>query len=274
MHKTFMLGTALLLAACSKTAETTASDAMATEDAATPAVRGTTAAAPGVAFKFAYQFQLPADRIMRAQEAHAQACEALGLARCRVTGMHYGLDPSGEVEAALDLRLDPAIARNFGSEGAAIVTRAGGKLASVDFDGTDAGGAITAIDSMNQRQRADLARLEQRLAALPPRARERESLNDQIEALRAQIGENAASRAVQVRSLAQTPVHFDYATTATVGGFDRSSPIANAIELGRTSFMAAITLVAVVVAGGLPWAVIALAAWFLWRRFRPRPAAV
>src|SRR4051812_2612282 len=48
-------------------------------------------AAPGVAFNYRYAFRLPPKRIAQVQEEHAQACEKLGVARCRITGMLYRL---------------------------------------------------------------------------------------------------------------------------------------------------------------------------------------
>ena len=61
----------------------------------------------------ALEQQVPA-RIQIAQEAHAAMCEKLGIARCRITGMRYGLVNEQDVSASLELKLDPAIARQFG----------------------------------------------------------------------------------------------------------------------------------------------------------------
>lgn len=44
-------------------------------------------AAPGVAFNYRYAYRLANARIQAAQEAHAQMCEKLTVARCRITGM-------------------------------------------------------------------------------------------------------------------------------------------------------------------------------------------
>ncbi len=63
------LAAALVLASCGQvgTSEETA-------DMASPDVRP--GAAPGVAFRFAYDFRLADDRIDEVQEAHAAECEA------------------------------------------------------------------------------------------------------------------------------------------------------------------------------------------------------
>lgn len=273
---------ALLLAGCAKSEggrEAPASDAMASEERMTDAnpARGpgiAVTAAPGVAFRYVYEFRLPAARISSTQEAHAQACEALGLARCRITGMHYAVGRgANDITASLDFKLDPGIARKFGTAGIDAVVKAGGKLGSVDVTGTDAGGAIKAIDHESARQRADLDRIEAQLAKLPAKARDRVTLQDQADALRQSLNANAASKGAQQESLATTPMHFDYGTTDSFAGFDAESPIAIGLSLGQQSFLAALSLLTIVLAGGLPWALLALAGWWIWRRLRKRIVA-
>lgn len=273
---------ALMLAGCARTEggrDAPAGDAMATEstasesaDARGPGIALT--AAPGVAFRYAYDFRLPAARISSTQEAHAQACEALGIARCRITGMHYAVGRgASDISASLDFKLDPGIARKFGTGGIDTVVKAGGKLGSVDITGTDAGGAIKAIDQASARQRADLDRIEQQLAKLPAKARERVTLQEQADGLRQSLNANAASKGEQKESLATTPMHFDYGTTDSFAGFDADSPIAIGLSLAQQSFLAAMSLLTIVLAGGLPWALLALAGWWTLRRVRRRFAA-
>ncbi len=270
---------ALMLAGCAKSEggrEAPAGDAMSTESATSESfnARGpgiSLTAAPGVAFRYAYDFRLPAARISSTQEAHAQACEALGLARCRITGMHFAVGRgASDITASLDFKLDPALARKFGTTGIDTVVKAGGKLGSVDITGTDAGGAIKAIDQESARQRADLDRIEAQLAKLPAKARERVTLQEQADALRQSLNANAASKGAQQASLATTPMHFDYGTTDSFAGFDADSPIAIGLSLAQQSFLAAMSLLTIVLAGGLPWALLALAGWWIWRRLRKR----
>ena len=72
-------------------------------------------AAPGVAFNYRYGFRLPAQHIAAVQRQHAAACEKLGIDRCRITGMHYRLVNDRDIEGMLAFKLDPMIARKFGS---------------------------------------------------------------------------------------------------------------------------------------------------------------
>ena len=84
------------------------------EQAAGPNISVT--AAPGVAFNYRYAYRLPNARISAAQETHATMCEKLGITRCRITGMRYSLVNERDVSASLEVKLDPAIARNFGKD--------------------------------------------------------------------------------------------------------------------------------------------------------------
>ncbi|NTS65377.1 hypothetical protein HRV97_09400 [Sphingomonas sp. HHU CXW] len=77
----------------------------------------TTASASGVAFAYRYDFRVPSARIADAQEAQAQACEQLTPARCRITGMTYRLDGSGQVNASLDVAVSPPPRARSGDAG-------------------------------------------------------------------------------------------------------------------------------------------------------------
>jgi hypothetical protein len=98
-----LAATLAMSAACSQQQE--ASDAA---DSMTSDVSPT--AAPGVAFDYRYRFGLPDAKITAAQEAHASACEKLGIDRCRIPGI------TGEDQ---NPRLDAAAAREVEAEGAA-----------------------------------------------------------------------------------------------------------------------------------------------------------
>ena len=150
MRKALCSGLLLATAACSQGGDDSAMSGggdgnMTTfdvqEDAAAPAATNSRArnsprppgvaptAAPGVAFNYRYAFRLPAANIGRVQEEHAQACEKLTVARCRITAMTYDDDGDGDIEAQLSFKLDPAIARDFGRDGIAAVDKAEGRAA-------------------------------------------------------------------------------------------------------------------------------------------------
>ena len=139
---------ALFLSACSKVDDTAASSgdaaaesAAGNADPAGPAIAGIVA--PGVAFAYRYAFSLPGDAIAKVQQQHAAACEKLGTARCRVTGMSYEQPREGEIAAEIDFLLAPDIAHSFGSAGIEAVTGAKGKLDNASISGAPTALAIS-----------------------------------------------------------------------------------------------------------------------------------
>ena len=140
-------------------------------------------ASPGVAFNYRYAYRLPAQRVSEVQEQHARACEQLGIARCRITGMRYRVADDGGIEAMLAVKLQPGLARSFGRGGTEAVTRAEGKLIEADITGTDADSAIRSATRGIDQMREDLRRLERNLAGSLS-TEQRSSLEYQMEQLR------------------------------------------------------------------------------------------
>jgi hypothetical protein len=273
MRKAFGLALVLAAAACSGAPDRgrggggsggEADRASADERAAAPAGIAPTAA-PGVAFNYKYAFRLPAERISAVQEQHAQACEKLGLARCRITGMYYHLTGDRNVEARLDFKVDPTIARAFGKEGIAAVAHADGLLVTSDITGTDAGSAINAVDRDQAQQAEALKKIEAQLAQAGLKAPERVELQRQAQQLREAMAAGKAEKADKQESLAKTPMSFAYEAGDMAPGVRRSlsDGVGNVVAALEWMLLTLLTL--------LPWALVAGLVWWGWRRFGPRP---
>lgn len=177
-------------------------------------------AAPGVAFNYQYAFRLGSERIAEVQEQHARTCEQLGINRCRITGMNYRLVNEREVEAMLQFRLEPALARRFGRAGLEAVQQADGMLIESRITGEDVGTGIAANTRSIAQLQEDLRRLEQQIADGGVAAREKDGLRVQAEQLRQQIRAAEAARSDQQASLATTPMTFEYGS----GSFGSDRP--------------------------------------------------
>jgi len=184
-------------------------------------------AAPGVAFNFAYDFSLPDRRIAATQEAHAAACERLGLARCRITGMTYNVDENEQVAAELDLKLDPTIARQFGKSAQAAVEGSDGKLVRLAIGSSDEGSAIQQAARQKGNAATAIEQLQQELARTKPGTNAHASLLTQIQGLQQQSQEQAGTIATSEAALASTPMAFHYYGRGGVPGF-RGNPIRGA----------------------------------------------
>lgn len=221
-------------------------------------------AAPGVAFNYRYSFRLPGLSIAPVQEEHAQACEKLGVARCRITAMHYEQDGEDRVSGTLSFKLDPALARAFGREGIEAVKRAEGELAEADITGTDVGSEIEAA-ARGQAQLADeLRRIEQQLARPALGSAERTELQQQAQTLRSSLRSGQTEQAGRRAQLATTPVHFAYRAGDTRGD------LAQALDNAGETFVAGATMVLIALVFLLPWALALLLLWLAWRWIRRR----
>jgi hypothetical protein len=226
----------------------------------------TPTAAPGVAFNYRYAFRLPAENIGRVQEEHAQACEKLTVARCRITAMTYNDEGDGDIEAQLSFKLDPAIARTFGRDGIAIVDKADGGLVRAAITGTDVGSEISAAQRGQAQQADEVRRIEQQLARPGLSSSERVELQQQLAALRASIQATETEQTGRRQQLASTPVSFDYRAGKTGSRLERA--VADAAD----NFAGAAITALIVLVTLLPWLIVLLLLWLLWRwlnrRFR------
>jgi hypothetical protein len=235
---------------------------------AAPSVSPT--AAPGVAFNYRYAFRLPAERVATVQEQHAQACEKLGLSRCRITGMRYRLVNERDIEAMLAFKLDPAIARQFGKQGIETVAGAEGMLVDSEISGTDAGAGIDIANRNLAGLAEDLERVERQLARGGLPAEERARLQSEAQRLREAMRANRASREEQQASLATTPMAFNYGSGNLVPGFDTRSPLLHALEQAWDNVVGGVAVMLLLLVSVAPWALLALLIWWAVRRLRPR----
>jgi hypothetical protein len=219
-------------------------------------------AAPGVAFNYRYQFGLPPTRIAEVQEQHAQMCEHLTVARCRITGMTYRVNNAHDVEGMLAFRLDPAIARQFGREGVEAVVRAEGMLRESEITGTDVGSQIHQTSRSIAELQADLQRLEARLRAPNLDPDEKARLEDQAQQLREDIRAGSVQRDEQQASLATTPMEFRYASGEPTLG--------QSLQDTGDSFLDSAAVLLRVLIALLPWAIAAAVIWAIVRYVRRR----
>jgi hypothetical protein len=239
---------------------------------APPAIAPT--AAPGVAFNYRYAFRLAGERIAAVQEQHAAACEKMGIARCRITGMSYRLVGNRDIEGMLAFKLDPAAAREFGRRGIEAVNRAEGMLVDAEITGEDAGARIAAATRAEGQLDEELKRIEAQLARPGLRAAERAELQIQAQQLREQVRGTRGEKTEQQESLARTPMVFKYGTGDLVPGFDGRPRLKQAMQQAVDNLLGGALWIAVALITLLPWLLlIGLGVW-AFRRWWPRNGRV
>jgi len=237
-------------------------------------------AAPGVAFNYRYAFALAAPRVAELQEEHAKMCERLTTAKCRITGVHYQVIGPNDIEARLELKLEPGSARLFGRQATDAVLRADGMLTENEISGIDVGTPIRQTGRTIEQLNAELQRIQTRLAARDVLPEERERLEDEAQQLRDQIAGLRENREAQQETLATTPMVFQYGSGSLVPGYRPPTSIGEALNRAGTNFAEGGKILLVAFITAAPWLLAALLllgiALFVRRRWfpkRPKPAA-
>ncbi len=229
--------------------------------------------APGVAFSYRYAFRLAADRVAEAQQEHQRLCEQLSVSRCRITGMTYRQANEDDVEAMLAVRVDPAIAGQFGRESVQAVLAADGTLTDSEITGTDVSGDIRSTGRTLTELTARLEQVEARLRTARPA--DKGQLEYEAGLLRDQIRDLRSHREGQQQSLATTPILLRYGSGDLAPGPAPAPSLREALGDTGDDFAYSATMLLVILVRLLPWAVAALLIWglvsFLRRRLTPAP---
>ena len=221
-------------------------------------------AAPGVAFNYDYQFSLPDKQIAAAQEAHASACERLGLAHCRITGMTYNIDQDEQVTAELELKLDPSIARAFGKSAQQVVEGSYGKLVRLQIGSSDEGATIEQASKRQKDASGQAAELREELAKSKPGSQARANLLSQLQLLEQQGAEQTHAIEASQAALATTPMAFRYYGRGGVPGF-RGNPLMEAWQTFITTVVWLVGIILQALAVLVPLLVLVAAIIGLWR---------
>jgi hypothetical protein len=237
-------------------------------------------AAPNVAFKYSYSFALEPAAIASVQEKHAAACERLGLARCRITGLRYSRRNDSQIDAELQLALAPDLARAFGRDASALVSAANGTIGTVEIEGEDKTLELDDATATKGHAVRERQTIEQRLSEKTLTTNERAELLRQLAQLKSIAQEGDRQLAATGRQLALTPMQFAYSTAGVVPGFSLTAAAHWAWSIAARILAALLALLILLGALALPAAALALGAvhahaWLqrAWRRLAPHAPA-
>lgn len=218
--------------------------------------------APGVAFNYNFSFILPAKSISSVQQKHAEACAALGVARCRVAGVQFEQENESEARGRTDFILAPDLAYRFGNDGIAAVEKASGKLANAQVNGRDAGTDIKVSQTDSAAIQAETVRIEARLAAKGLTSDERVDLQRQLADLKGQLRAQSQERRSLEATIASTPVSFTYASEGLTQGGNTFGKAASASWSSASSMLSVVALLAGI---ALPWLLLLVAVLLIFR---------
>lgn len=265
MHsRSFAAVIALLLCSCSRNDQQPGQPQQREAGDVSSAPDISPSAAPGVAFNYAYEFSLPDDRISLTQEAHATACEHLGLTKCRISGMSYSVDQNEQVIAELDLKLDPMIARQFGKSAQQVVVGNDGKLIRLDIGSSDEGQTIQQATTQKEDSSIQIAQLQRELAKTKPGSNAHANILSQLQALQQRASDQSDIIASSQALLASTPMKFHYYGRGGVPGF-RGNPVREAWHTFLTTVVGIVGILLQALAVLIPLALLLGMLLGLWR---------
>ena len=197
-------------------------------------------------FDYRYAYRLPGDRLKAVLQSNADACDRLGPARCRILAMRYRVADSNQISAVLTLKIDPAIARNYGEAVTNAVTGSDGVLVDTDVTGADSTTAARSVALVNRLR--DQLKSAQTAAADPSAKLRAQRIQGALDT----ITEVEAS---QGQSLATAPVLMTYESSNALTGL--GSADANFRNAGLSLENSVSRLLIVLAAVG-PWLLLLL----------------
>jgi hypothetical protein len=202
----------------------------------------------GNGFDYRYAYRLPGDRLKAVLQSNADACDRIGPARCRILAMRYRVSDTNQIHAVLTLKIDPAIARDYGEAVTKAVTGSDGVLVDTQVTGAASTNAARSLEVINRLR--DQLKSAQTQMATDPGAKARA---DKIQAALDTITEVEST---QGQSLATAPVLMTYESSNALTGL--GSADANFRNAGTTLENSLSRLLIVLFAVG-PWLLVLLA---------------
>ncbi len=177
---------------------------------------------PDVAFRYSYAFTVPIAQVASVQDRHAEACEELGAARCRVIDMEFNQRGDSDIEASLTLAVAHDDARRFGREALAIVTKADGRVANTTISGQSKADELERLSDSGKGMKDRLAQIERQLQKKDLAPGLRQSLERQAAELRNDVGSVQADQKAVDKEIAMTPMQFVYYGETATGSVAKS----------------------------------------------------
>ncbi|MGE4430737.1 MAG: DUF4349 domain-containing protein [Sphingobium sp.] len=227
-----------------------------------------TPARPQLAYSYRYGFRLPADAVAATQKAHADACEKLGMARCRVINMTRSGDENHQF-GALQISIDAGLARSFGADLGAIASGKGGRQTDAGISAEDLSKQIVDTDARVRAKTLLADRLTQLLATRSG------SVADLVEAERAlsQVQEELDQARTWLAEMkgrvAMSDMAISYSSTPTAGS-SLLSPVRDAISSAGEILGFSIGALIRFLVAALPWLLVLWGAVKLYRKLGGR----
>jgi hypothetical protein len=275
----------LALAACSRPAEvdSTASEperavaeSTAADAAAAPAAEAKAASEPAperaaivlpqVAYSYAYSIAAPARAIRDLVGRHEAACLRAGPMVCQVVGSSVQEAGDDRIAGELTLRATPQWLTGFRSGLAKEAEGAGGRIAAANVASEDLSRRMVDTEASIRAMTTLRDRLQQHLASRPGKLSELLELERELAEVQGRLDATRSELAVMRGRVAMSEVKLSYQSAGVLAPQGVFAPLAEAVSGVLGAVVSTLAAMVVVLAWGLPWALLVGAVAWAWRR--------
>lgn len=276
---------ALAVTACSPasnsgggtTAPPDASRAVATEDVAADGA-GSDAktvplavSLPQLAYSYKLGYRLPGDKVAAAQEAHRAQCERMGPARCQLLALTNSAADNVQGSATLKLRVASTDARSFSVAATKAVSDAGGRAIDTNVTAEDVSKDIVDAQARIAQRELLVSRLIEilrtrtgKVAELVEAERSVAEAQEELDKAKAWLNELRGRVAMSDFEINYTAI----AANASAG--NTGNQLWEAIVSSGAGFVIGLRTLLMLLIYLLPWALLAIPLFLLWRTARRR----
>lgn len=264
---------ALCLGACSKPSDAP-DQAMTSHDVAEPASAagakpGAPAAiavsVPKMAYSYKYAFVLPGTSIAKAQQAHIALCDQLGAARCQVLALDNRTADASISQATLKIRVESALARQFGAALEKAVSGAGGRAVSQSIAAEDVSKALSDTQARLRQREMLVERLTEVLRTRKGSVAELVEAERSVAAAQEEIDQARSWLAELQGRVAMSTIDIEYSAAAAASGHVGNG-IGDTFIASASAFLIGVGAILRLLIFLAPWLILAALGWWVWRR--------
>ena len=224
-----------------------------------------------LAYSYAMGLEIPSQRLAGVMDMHIQACTAAGPRQCQLIGSNKSGDPESYMEGYVSLRAEPMWLRAFMGGIEAQVDQADGRIMSQTTNTEDLTRAIVDTEARLRALTALRDRLQQLLRNRPGRLADLLEVERELARVQGEIDSIQSNLAVMRTRVSMSELNIQYRSAPRPVGSDTFRPLRNALANFLGIVVGGFAAIVTIVAGLIPFAVVAVPiVWLIlrWRRRR------
>lgn len=225
-----------------------------------------------LAYRYSYQFGLPADKVSETSKRHISLCMQAGSDLCQVLRANENIRSEDNVSASLELRAQPDWILQFRTRLESSVKDADGKILNSGVTTEDLTRAIVDTDARLNSQKILRSRLEDLVNTDGAELSDLLSLERELARVQGTIESATTTLGVYKQRVNMSIMSINYQSNPKIVTRRSVSPVGRALRNAVHTFSSALGSVITFIAALLPWMIIIVPLfWFIRRLWRARP---